>query len=684
MSQDWISYRIGLSPPWFRNNSDGTVGAGTQWGVGFGSEENAVQTQLTQCVEVRFPDYAPPVDTPTASVPYTALGLLQHDRALGAVYVGQNIGPTWAVGQTPVAGSVCTLAGGAFVCVAAGGAAALPGPAGPGQSVDGGGNVWQAFQPTIQYLKSGFSQGTPGQASAAGLTRSWLPGLAVVAGVDVVGGAGLAWACTTSGVTGGSNPFDLSVAFSTSGTLAVKDAGDDVGVAVLTAARAGSSVGLVVTEPTGAAWTSVGLLSDNSGTAGPTYQVVGPPQASGSPASQSCPNAPGWYWAGTDQGLVDALVSAGLFAVTSAGALVPPRIYRNRDFVQNAPATSGFLAAQLVGASLASVALTVTWSTSVGQVSFAPAVVAAWSAGMTAAPGSFVQSAHGDIFWTVDGGVAGLSNPFPSATPTPGSWPAAPAYADGAILWSYATLVWTQPTVPISPTLGLTASGTNRTGFDVSVDVSFTPSPPDGNTAAWARVWLALPVGNLTTPPTTWGFAHTAGAGTLIASVVDLGAWPDPVSVRLTPTAGHATTEVDVTVTDLTTGVVLNGGPVTGQAVSGPYTDAATGLVLDFTGAPATGDSYLLAWLWGGPQPGQLVPTLWGQGNGVPVYNLVLALSSRWLPAHDLLVGTWLCPNADTTLDAIPVGLWNESIQATFGGVTAPFSRYNPVITQDS
>ena len=428
MAADYISYRTQISPPWF------LTGAGPGWNTGLGSEENATALLATQCVEVRYPDYAP-MDGPVATTSQ-ALSYVENDRQLLAVYGDGTVSLSQAWQST---------------LSQAYGLATQPG-----------------LPATRQYLKSGFSQGDTGQSTAAGATRPWLPNQSVST-TDLVGAAGLVWACTGSGTTGAASPFG-DVLSSTTGASALT-----------------ASVGQVVTESTGVEWTCVGALSASWGAISPTYQVTGP-----APSTQTlaCPRSPGWYWAGTDQAFLDALVSAGVYTILSDGSILPPKIYHNADFVVAPVVTfGGTSTAQIVGSSPTALSIAVRYDPFNVRRVVVGYGAPAYAPGAQAVVGQFVTDSYGSTWQCVQPGVSGT---------TP-AWPNPPigteSVYDNGVVWAAATFQVAPTLVP----LGLGAAALQlHIGFSlvaVNGTATYTPSPPDGDGSAWARIWLVIPAG---------------------------------------------------------------------------------------------------------------------------------------------------------------------------------------------
>lgn len=677
MSADWVQYHNDISPRWWLSGAP-TTGAGYQWNRGQGTIENGFQTQCLQKVEARFPDFAPsdaylsgvPMAGPAFTTPVQAT--LQFQYAAELVVAGLP----FTVGVIYVAGQLVQYQGATYRCLIGGFIAALPGPS---AVIDGGGNVWQLA--TALYLKGGFSQGPQGQ-TAAGLTRSWLPTQTVTT-QDVVGGGGLAWVCTTPGTTDLVNPFDSAIAFSVDASApGEKDLGDDAGAAVLLQTAYQAPLGQTVVEVTGVTWRSLGSLSNAAGAlTGPTYQVVAPDlrgvgvSTVGPNSYVTCQQAPGWYWAGTDQGLLDSLVAAGYYNTVS-GVQIIPRIYHERDLIVNAVVALGAGFAQLIGAWSAEVDLDVTLQ-SFEEVTFLPhAGAPVWAAFTVYGPGSFVTSANGDVYWTVAGLTAGATSPFPGTTPHPGPWPGGPVYPDGGGVWSLADITPIPTTLPITPSLGLAFSGTFG-GSAGPVEVSYSPRPPDNNPAAWARVWLVIPAGQLIGGTNLWGFtglmAHIGGVGNLVVTVLDEGIHTNPVAVSLVTTGPSAAV---LTIKDTLTNATIAIDSLI--SLAGTYTDSTTNIEIGFAGTSAGGDTYTLGWLWDGAPVGQPAPAIWGESTGYNAWGQIQQICSRWLPAHVQLVGAWITPpgTAQTTLDTIPTAPWNEVTDVTIGGVLCPFFRY--------
>ena len=73
-------------------------------------------------------------------------------------------------------------------------------------------------------------------------------------------------------------------------------------------------------------------------------------------------------------------------------------------------------------------------------------------------------------------------------------------------------------------------------------------------------------------------------------------------------------------------------------------------------------------------------PTAWGAGTqlqtGQSVYGLISTIAQRWLPAHVRLIGAWVTWGTTTQIDGGYSSPWNE-LNATFGGQTLPFFRFN-------
>ena len=355
---------------------------------------------------------------------------------------------------------------------------------------------------TRLYFKSGFSIDEGAGTLAAGVTLPWFPNTDYVVGTQI-GAGGYVWTCMVGGLSGLSNPFPVNQLSSQQLGQVIVD-----GEVTWTLATVGGQPLAIATVP-----------SPQS----PTYQVLGPPGPTGQSNYQTVSGAvagvpgaqvfaPGWYWAGTSEGLIDAMVSAGLCGIDSGGNLVPPQIYTNAEWlIQNATNDQiGFSGAlSLAAPAVLSINSTITGSGTAGTsgtVMIVPTSGAPdWAGTTDYATGSFVTSPHGDVYWAAQGGESGPTNPFPASTPSPSVWPptSAEGIADGSVVWLLATFSPIPSVVPIGGSWGMTFEGTFTTGGPYTN--TWTNIPPDGNSAKWARVWIAIPVSQHFGSPFLWG-----------------------------------------------------------------------------------------------------------------------------------------------------------------------------------
>jgi hypothetical protein len=351
---------------------------------------------------------------------------------------------------------------------------------------------------TRLYFKSGFSQG------AAGITLPWFPETVYTAGTKV-GAGGVVWTCTTAGESGLVNPFPSNLLSSQALGQVIED--NDV---VWTLSTISGNPLMIASVPSAVA---------------PTDLVVGPPM-NGVSAYQTSDNSPGWYWAGTAYGFLDALTQAGFFATDAGGNVYGPRVYRNIDFV-NAVSTNAninFVGAinlnppaslRLVCEILATGTAGVSGRVLINQVGGTPL----WTANTVYATGSFVVSAHGYVYWCVVGGKSGATDPFPAVEATYSVWPptSAQGHTDGTAQWVWSEFSPIPKVVPIGGSWGITFTDTFSSVTDYFVTV--TNAQPDGNSAAWARLWVVVPSGQHFGVAFRWGptppgeFAGVWGGG---------------------------------------------------------------------------------------------------------------------------------------------------------------------------
>ena len=400
--------------------------------------------------------------------------------------------------------------------------------------------------------------------------------------------------------------------------------------------------------------------------------------------------APGWYYSGTDLGLVAALMNSGFYNVDSNGNITAiPRIYHNRDFANHVGSGAGV----------------VTCASCVQRLP------AAWARSTGYTVGQLVSDVNGRCWICTVAGESGSSSPFPAnpslgQTQTDGSAPTQITWANTPLPSGSprpgSTLGVSQPdfarhTIVVSVTASGTAGAADSGAITVVIDggstqtyspiplqviqvgpggqsiqLAFTgafadgdtyqPSPPDQREGGWARYWLVLPVGQLQGAPRLWGppsFTALVTEGDVVETGQYCSLVPNATAIYKCTAGGNIPSLPAPT----GTGSSMDGGGNTWayQAAPPPFYDG----------------------LWGGPPSGGAPGTvgLWGGGestlNGQSLYGLLSSLCAKWGPGGARPIGAWLVQGTDTTIDNVPAGVWNEW-NATFGGVQVPFSRLNP------
>jgi hypothetical protein len=434
------------------------------------------------------------------------------------------------------------------------------------------------------YLATGFSQGV------AGTTLAWMP-LQAYSTNALVGATGLVsggtsgasapnayvWQCMTAGISGDANPFPSPPATVTPGQLV--------------------SDGTVVWQLTGAA--------------------VGSTASSPSPTA---PLAPGWYFSGTDVGLIAALVNSGFYATAPDGSVIPPRIITNRELVAQTGSGTGVV-------TVAS--------------SFLPTPTTPWVRPDSAPHVVVVQVITGGTAGALGGQVTVSVDGAPAVTvPTVG------------IPYTYQQLAANGASVQV------TFSGVFATG------ATYTSSPPDGRTGAWARMWLVVPSENVIGHQYTWGPSSWAvGKTYAVGSYVVVPAVSNTFSTYQCTHAGGA-------------------AALPAPSGTGTSTDGGGNVWQHVTSAGASYDGQ-----WGRPAAGS--PTVAQWGAGVPLtsgttYGLLHSILQRWSAAHVRVIGAWMATGTSTEITWSPTAAWNESFNVrivdpdpTIGTYIPAFFRFN-------
>lgn len=308
----------------------------------------------------------------------------------------------------------------------------------------------------------------------AGATLPWFGSTEYATGTRV-GASGVVWNCTVGGLSGLSSPFP--------------------GV---------PRVGQVVTDGA-ATWAAVAVLGANLSISSVSCNAA-PPD----------PAAPGYYYGGTDVGLLAALVNSGFWATAADGTIVGPRLYRNVDWNQTVVTSSdgwGWCGAAAVPVSIVGdcYADGVAGADDSGEVVFYSTTAPVWTAGRTVVVGDFVNSSNGDTYYASTPGTTGAVEPFSGSTPTPSTWPPREGQTilDGVtVTWTFSAFSPIPRFVPVGNSWGLTFTGSFTASTPATVE--WVPSPPDGRTDKWARLWLVLPAHQLIGSPLKWG--GSAGA----------------------------------------------------------------------------------------------------------------------------------------------------------------------------
>ena len=346
---------------------------------------------------------------------------------------------------------------------------------------------------TRQYLKSGFSQGPVDGSIAAGCTMPWFPGTAYEAGFRI-GQGGYVWQVTTAGTSGSANPFP------TGNLVKTQQAG---------AAVTDNEVVWVLQTQNSAPL----LLSSVPSAVSPTNLVVGPPPTFGTSNYAYVPNAPGFYWSGTDTGLVETLSAAGYVDYDSLGNLVVPRLFTNSDWVtvEYGGTTGDYF--QFYGAVSETIDIDVdATSTTVSYTPAEDADAPNWASGTPYSIGQFITDpVYDNTYYCIQAGTSGSTNPFP-ASPVTSSYPIPESAQidDGGVVWSFTTFAPIPESIPLGGTWGIANFATP--GFlGSNGSISVVPNPPDGKAENWSRLWVAVPVGQLSTQ-LTWGLGTTPNA----------------------------------------------------------------------------------------------------------------------------------------------------------------------------
>ena len=352
---------------------------------------------------------------------------------------------------------------------------------------------------TRAYFKQGFTQGSGGFLSpVSGATLAWQPGMIVSPGVKIgVSDVGFdasfnlvygrVFTCIQGGVTGSQYP---GFQFSQVGQV-VPDQH-----ALQISPGSGSSGFTIQAQQSGVLWQWDGTLISDFGSALPVN-----------------PQIPGWYYAGTDTGLIQALINSGFYTYDSDGNFVPPRIYHNRDFVtgSNLSHTAFGMTVELTGALSVSIDYLVSvLSAGVPNVSGSVLIYdnandINWGSGQTIVSGNTRKDPlhTSNRFIALTSGITGATNPFPSS-PSNSSYPPTPSqiFDDGGVQWAYAVFAPIPATMRVGVGWGL--SFTNPASGAFSYFLTATPSPPDGRADAWSRIWVVVPLNNFGTP-LLWG-----------------------------------------------------------------------------------------------------------------------------------------------------------------------------------
>jgi hypothetical protein len=250
------------------------------------------------------------------------------------------------------------------------------------------------------------------------------------------------------------------------------------------------------------------------------------------------PTKPGWYYAGTDIGLIAALVNSGFCGVDDSGAIVPPRIYRTVDFNRNST-TDGRVNFTGQGGTDPRV---VSWlcefsgvagANDAGRIALTSGAPPLWTAATTFTVGDFVHSTMGDVYYCSSPGVTGATEPF-TGSPPAATWPPTPGQTinDGLVGWTHATFSPIPTVIPYVSKAGITLSG-SFSAFDNGT-VHYVPSSPDGRADLWSRMWLVIPTGGVLGQPYKWG----NGAGGFN------GLWGGPPNGAIYPVAWGSTEQL--------------------------------------------------------------------------------------------------------------------------------------------